>query len=319
MRYFYLYLLLLSCVPGLAQTADTTNCFPKKEQANPPIRIRCRAFVTDAQPLFIIDGEPVMEQSIRFINPNDIDSVTVLKDERATALYGSRGVNGVVIIGTKNSCFRSFSALDGEDNAKLAGATFTFTAIDGSDSRQLIADENGMVFSTTFPIGRKYHLLISSVGYRDLKTVYTREKDKIIQHYKLSRDVKENVSVIVPSVTRCILRRTPVCGGVRLAVDDLPAKPPMNEMTLPAGRLFPNPVNRGGMVKLEMDIQKETPFQVKLTNTSGATLSMFPYQPIKGMNRLEIPVAAQWTAGVYFVQVISQQGKLLKQEKLIIQ
>src|SRR5699024_10849331 len=58
-------------------------------------------------PLFIIDGVPVgggvdgMRNPLNTINPNDIASITVLKDASATAIYGSRASNGVIIITTK--------------------------------------------------------------------------------------------------------------------------------------------------------------------------------------------------------------------------
>lgn len=65
------------------------------------IRIRGGGSLTqDASPLFIVDGFPV--NSINEISPNDIESVTVLKDASSTAIYGSRGANGVILITTKS-------------------------------------------------------------------------------------------------------------------------------------------------------------------------------------------------------------------------
>ena len=55
----------------------------------------------DNDPLIVIDGVPVSNASISSINPNDIASFTVLKDASATAIYGSRASNGVIIITTK--------------------------------------------------------------------------------------------------------------------------------------------------------------------------------------------------------------------------
>lgn len=52
-------------------------------------------------PLYVIDGFPSEESSMSALNPNDIESIDVLKDASATAIYGSRGANGVVIITTK--------------------------------------------------------------------------------------------------------------------------------------------------------------------------------------------------------------------------
>lgn len=55
------------------------------------------------EPLFVVDDIAVGRslQSMTFLNPNDIDSVTVLKGASATTLYGRRGMNGVILIRTK--------------------------------------------------------------------------------------------------------------------------------------------------------------------------------------------------------------------------
>src|SRR5690606_10761 len=65
------------------------------------IRVRGGGSLTqDSSPLLIVDGFPV--NSINDISPSDIESITVLKDASSTAIYGSRGANGVVIITTKS-------------------------------------------------------------------------------------------------------------------------------------------------------------------------------------------------------------------------
>mgnify|MGYP006267511723 CR=1 FL=1 len=61
----------------------------------------------NTEPLFIIDGTPVDEDNFRSLNPNEIESVTVLKDAGATAIYGNRGANGVVVIKTKGGSYGS--------------------------------------------------------------------------------------------------------------------------------------------------------------------------------------------------------------------
>ena len=77
------------------------------------------------QPLFVIDGVPTFMEDTGInplinISPNDIESIDVLKDAAATAIYGSRGANGVVIVKTKN----------GKRNEKTKvsfGYTFSFS------------------------------------------------------------------------------------------------------------------------------------------------------------------------------------------------
>lgn len=67
------------------------------------IEVRVRggnSMIGDNQPLYVVDGFPVTG-GINFLNPADIESVDILKDASATAIYGSRGANGVVIITSK--------------------------------------------------------------------------------------------------------------------------------------------------------------------------------------------------------------------------
>ena len=52
-------------------------------------------------PLYVIDGFPYESSNMSSLNPNDIESIDILKDASATAIYGSRGANGVIIITTK--------------------------------------------------------------------------------------------------------------------------------------------------------------------------------------------------------------------------
>ncbi len=64
------------------------------------IRVRGGGSITgDNSPLFIVDGFPV--ESISDLSPTDIESIDVLKDASSTAIYGSRGANGVIIITTR--------------------------------------------------------------------------------------------------------------------------------------------------------------------------------------------------------------------------
>jgi len=60
-----------------------------------------RSLTASNSPLFVVDGIPLTTGGIGYINPNDIESIDVLKDASASAIYGSRGANGVVIITTK--------------------------------------------------------------------------------------------------------------------------------------------------------------------------------------------------------------------------
>ena len=55
------------------------------------------------EPLFVVDGFPTTQANANAINPNDVQSVEILKDASATGIYGSRGSNGVILITTKSA------------------------------------------------------------------------------------------------------------------------------------------------------------------------------------------------------------------------
>ncbi|MEK7255792.1 MAG: SusC/RagA family TonB-linked outer membrane protein, partial [Bacteroidota bacterium] len=66
------------------------------------VRIRGFGTINNNEPLYVIDGIPISnETSLNFLNPNDIESMQVLKDASAASVYGSRAANGVVVITTK--------------------------------------------------------------------------------------------------------------------------------------------------------------------------------------------------------------------------
>ncbi len=69
---------------------------PGKDDAT--IRIRGVGTLNDANPLILIDG---VESSMSDINPNDVESISVLKDAASSAIYGSRAANGVILITSK--------------------------------------------------------------------------------------------------------------------------------------------------------------------------------------------------------------------------
>lgn len=67
---------------------------------SPRVIIRGVSTVNGSDPLYVVDGMPV-GTNINFLDQNDIESMQVLKDASAAAIYGTRGSNGVVLITTK--------------------------------------------------------------------------------------------------------------------------------------------------------------------------------------------------------------------------
>ncbi len=69
--------------------------------ADPKIQVRAASSISgDSNPLIVVDGYPI-SGSLATVNPNDIESLEVLKDAASAAIYGSRGANGVILVTTK--------------------------------------------------------------------------------------------------------------------------------------------------------------------------------------------------------------------------
>ncbi|MCM1376935.1 MAG: TonB-dependent receptor [Clostridium sp.] len=78
----------------------TVNSLTGRPGASAEVRIRGVGTVNNASPIYVVDG--VITDDISFLSPNDIEHTEILKDASATAIYGSRGANGVIIVTTRS-------------------------------------------------------------------------------------------------------------------------------------------------------------------------------------------------------------------------
>ena len=110
-----------SALAGTAPGVQVISSSGDPASSGPTIRIRGIGSMSASNaPLYIVDGMPY-DGSISEINPNDVESMSVLKDAAASAIYGARGANGVVLITTKR--------------ARSQDAVIKFDAKWGSNSR----------------------------------------------------------------------------------------------------------------------------------------------------------------------------------------
>ena len=92
-----------NALDGLKGKVAGVNIFSNTGQPGGESRVIIRGISTinaSASPLYVVDG--VVMSNFELLNPNDIESIEVLKDASATAVYGSRGANGVLLVTTKN-------------------------------------------------------------------------------------------------------------------------------------------------------------------------------------------------------------------------
>jgi iron complex outermembrane receptor protein len=121
------------------------------------IRIRGGTSISASNdPLYVIDGVPLQNENtvpngtdlgfnhslarspLNSINPSDIESITVLKDASATAIYGSRGANGVILIQTKRGSIRAAEGLHYETYVAAASPAKSLDYLTGSQYRNFV-------------------------------------------------------------------------------------------------------------------------------------------------------------------------------------
>jgi TonB-linked SusC/RagA family outer membrane protein len=124
-------------VPGL--TVQTASGQPG---GNSLINLRGASSLNgNTEPLIIIDGVPVDEDAFQAFNPNDVENITTLVDAAATAIYGNRGANGVILITTKGGKYDT--PLTIAYSAQTGFTSFIDTDYNRYDARGLLRFEQG--------------------------------------------------------------------------------------------------------------------------------------------------------------------------------
>lgn len=118
------------------------------------VRIRGASSIASSNdPLYVVDGVPVGEGSyaIAYLSPNDIESMSILKDAPSAAIYGSRAANGVVLITTKQGKISAGPQINFSRYVGLSNVTKTYDVLNVGQYKDLM-DEIG---AATLPDGLK--------------------------------------------------------------------------------------------------------------------------------------------------------------------
>ena len=192
----------------------TVNASSGQPGAAAEVRIRGIGTVNNSAPIYVVDG--IILDDISFLSPSDIASMEILKDASATAIYGSRGANGVIIVTTKSGNKEgraevSFDMYVGWQNRWRALDVMgrdefvdTYLKINGTKSERNYFDKNGFNawLEAYKGVGRKeYHPEVLSkknpdgLDYSAIETNWQDEvfvPNALIQNYHLSVDGGSN-------------------------------------------------------------------------------------------------------------------------------
>lgn len=285
------------------------------------ISLRCGISSKRVEPLWIVDGFPVL--SIDNINTNDIESVSVLKEAEASAIFGCRAAVGVIIITTKSGKVRKFTIQDFLDGNPVSNATVCFVSTDKKDTVITIANDSGVVMTDKLKSSKLYEMSVTAIGYtslhQSLKNSYCEKDQRIL----LEMDVKfcDEVVIHPGNIIRCsrIYKRIS-CGAngvktITIINDSLNKK---SDNGLKKIKTYPNPVQKGSLITVETTTDFGGIIELKLISLDGKILLSQPQNTIKGLNRFTLRTDNRWPAGIYFLQLYAN-GKLMASNKIVIQ
>jgi TonB-linked SusC/RagA family outer membrane protein len=102
--------------------------------ASPIVRIRGVASTNNADPLYVVDG--LLQTNIDFLNPNDIETIDLLKDASSNAIYGLKGANGVIAITTKRAA-RGKTSISFQTNLGVQHVANKIDVVDAAGFKKL--------------------------------------------------------------------------------------------------------------------------------------------------------------------------------------
>lgn len=188
----------------------TVNSLTGRPGAGAEVRIRGVGTVNGSSPIYVVDG--VIADDIDFLSPNDIEHIEVLKDASATAIYGARGANGVIIVTSKTGKrnerahisfngyigfqqrWKKLDVMDAQDYAD------TYVAINGNaGAKKLYAEQGlnawlnmyqGLRSSDYYPTVYNAETNPSGFDYSSVDTDWQDEvfRTGLIQNYHLAVD-----------------------------------------------------------------------------------------------------------------------------------
>jgi TonB-dependent SusC/RagA subfamily outer membrane receptor len=321
---------------GLVQRTATADTIVEKEllpcktgeQKKPAtIRLRCRTSKPSVEPLLVVDGVTATFNSLSALNPNDIESVSILKDASATAIYGHRAGNGVILITTKSSGAREFIVKDFTDGSRIPAATLTFTSVkEKTDTLMFVADEMGKVITDRLKKGVEYSVTVTSVGYKNYS--YQAKSSVKSAELLLERDFRVNEEVIVTGHGMSIRCYSLGCGGwhkkgactiAGIKIEEAANMQQTPEQIIVTNNIYPNPVQRNQSLTAELQSSVDQKIQVSLLSIGGQTVASYPYQLGKGANRISVNTSDSWSAGTYVLLFSSASKQIICRQKIIIQ
>jgi TonB-dependent SusC/RagA subfamily outer membrane receptor len=307
--FFFLMMLTASAQIDSLLKEAAPICGMKPVQSS-SIVFRCRATNSEKKPLIVVDGVVTEISDFKNINPDDIQSIAILKDAHAATLFCSRASNGIIVITTKSANRRSFIIIDETDGTPLAGATVKMFW--KKDSVMVCSDKDGGVVVDEMPKERDISVCVGRVGYEEKRLQIRWALSRNIPSVKLKRKNNNLEEVVVTTFsTRCLR-----CGIRCICRID---KYSMHGGTTVQHKAmhttaYPNPAPAGSLLQIKSD--REPISAIQLLNSAGQIVHIFQSGGKENPLQYQLP---QITSGIYFIRILSTSHQPPQTHKLLIQ
>ncbi|WP_313262747.1 SusC/RagA family TonB-linked outer membrane protein, partial [Sphingobacterium multivorum] len=174
-------------VPGLLFSKNNSNLNFYSFQS--PITIRGQSTIMgNANPLIVVDNFPY-DGDINSINPNDVETITVLKDAAAASIWGSRAGNGVIVITTKKGALEQPVRVSFNSNITVGGKPDLFyqpqmTSADFIDVEKMLFSQGYYTPFETSGAGQALTPVVELLIAKRDKLISEQEADAAIESYK---------------------------------------------------------------------------------------------------------------------------------------
>jgi len=275
------------------------------------LRIRCLSSNLSPDPLLIIDGIIAEKLDFKNIDPDNIESIWILKGQKATALYGCRAVSGVILITTKGANDRTLTVKDMLTGEMLANANVGLISLgERKDTTHLVTDSSGKIITNKIVYGKEYELTATYVGYKPYRCLIN---SKIV-------DKNYTVLLLKESKTLSLVKNqapiTAMCYNLKTvqSYDLISKKEPDSDQF----RIFPIPVIAGSEIKIEWRKASIGEYVIDLYNLQGQFIksSFVRIENETNVFAFQIPNV---TPGTYLLRLTNKKLGKKYTEKIIIQ
>lgn len=282
------------------------------------IRIRCAPSVASpGRPLFVVDGSPLDTMDINKIRPELIESVYILKDAQAKAIYGCRATAGVVII-TLRPRILYVNTRNSYTGETVAVADLRVRI--GKQTNENQMPENRIVAVSSFE--DKTTLEVSAIGYNSVRLLVSKgASDTLLVLLDPVAQLLPEIIVKGIQNTR-ICRRTISCGATGVSVctihvtNNAGRKETIGMSTQPIARLYPNPAAAGSRVTIQLPESVNGKLAVNFYSLTGQILKQVVDKSNTGLINFSLPAAF---SGVGVLLVQDDAKNVLIKEKVLVQ